>query len=154
MCWTLLGSQGRYRLASIVAVLSSWFVTLPLAALFTLVIDINLQGQTSAVVIGYMVSGSLNAYFLFRSDWMSLSLAVQKANENEVGPTPALDILASPAAKPSSPTTASPDSDNFDEILYSPELGKLRTLQEADDSFESTNEEGYLTYGTPARIVD
>lgn len=153
ICWTLLGSQGRYRLSTIVAILASWFVTLPLAALFTLVLGINLQGQTSAVVIGYMVSGSLNAYFLFRSDWMSLSLAVQKANENEAGPPPAWDLLASPSAKPSSPTTASPDSDIFDEILYSPEFGDLQTLQEAEDSFASTNAEDYLTRDTLARIV-
>jgi MatE len=154
ICWTLLGSQGRYRLATIVAILASWFVTLPLAALFTFVLEINLQGQTSAVVIGYMVSGSLNAYFLFRSDWTSLSLAVRKANESEAGPPPAWDFLASPSTKPTSPTTASPDSDNFDEILHGPELGNLETLQEAEDSFVSTGTEGYyFTGGTLARIV-
>ena len=52
MCWTLLGSQGRYRLATFVACMASWLVTLPLAALFTFHLRINLQGQTAAIVIG------------------------------------------------------------------------------------------------------
>ena len=145
ICWTLLGSQGRYRLATIVAVLASWFVTLPLAAIFTFLLKINLQGQTSAVVIGYMVSGSLNAYFLFRSDWMSLSLAVQKANDNEVTPPPEWDFPGSPIGKPSSPTTGSPDSVILDEAIYRSELGHLEILQEADFSFVTTSAQGHVT---------
>ena len=90
--WTLLGSQGRYRLATFVAFIASWCVTLPLAALFTFQLRINLQGQTAAVVIGYMVSGSINAYFLFRSDWEALSKDVQEANENIVAAPPGTNM--------------------------------------------------------------
>ena len=83
ICWTLLGSQGRYRLSTTVACVASWFITLPLAAIFTFVLRIDLQGQVAAVVIGYMVSGTVNSYFLFRSDWNALCQAVLEANEHE-----------------------------------------------------------------------
>jgi hypothetical protein len=76
MAWTLVGSQGRYRLATAVGFAGSWIVTTPLAALFSVVLNIDLQGQTAAVVIGYMVSGTLNTYILLRSDWEKLSKQV------------------------------------------------------------------------------
>lgn len=81
--WTLLGSQGRYRLSTSVAFVASWFVTLPLAAIFSFILRVNLQGQIAAVVIGYLVSGTVNAYFLFRSEWGEVCTAVLAANELE-----------------------------------------------------------------------
>ena len=35
ICWSLVGAQGRYRLASIVAFLGSVFVTVPVGAAFS-----------------------------------------------------------------------------------------------------------------------
>lgn len=79
--WTLLGAQGRYRTATTVAFCGSWLVTLPLSALASVVFSLDLQGQTAAVVIGYMVSGTVNAYFLFRSDWEKLSQSIIDSHE-------------------------------------------------------------------------
>ena len=79
--WTLLGSQGRYRLATIVVCFASWFVTLPLALLFTLVLNVNLQGQTTAIVIGYLAMGIAHMYLLLRSNWQHLSLIVMEEND-------------------------------------------------------------------------
>lgn len=79
--WTLLGAQGRYRLATTVAFCGSWLVTLPLAVLASVALNLSLAGQTAAVVIGYMVSGTTNAYFLFRSDWEKLSQAIIDSHE-------------------------------------------------------------------------
>jgi Na+-driven multidrug efflux pump len=76
MTGTLVGSQGRYRLSTGVCLLGSWLVTIPLAAFFTAGLNIDLQGQTAAVVIGCMVSGTANCYFLLRSDWPNLSSKV------------------------------------------------------------------------------
>lgn len=56
MAWTLVGSQGRYHLSTAVGFVGSWLVTMPLAAFLGIVLDIDLQGQTFAVVIGYLVS--------------------------------------------------------------------------------------------------
>jgi len=55
MAWTIVGAQGRYRLSTAIGVAGSWLITIPLAATFSVVLNVNLQGQTAAVVIGYMV---------------------------------------------------------------------------------------------------
>lgn len=82
MSWTLLGSQGRYRLATVIVCIISWVVTLPLAAICSAWLKINLEGQTSAVVIGYTISGCVHAYYLFRSDWEALSESVMDDNDS------------------------------------------------------------------------
>ena len=73
IAWTIVGSQGRYRLSTAVGFAGSWFVTMPLAALSTIALNVDLQGQAAAVVVGYMVSGTVNSYLLFTSDWEKLS---------------------------------------------------------------------------------
>lgn len=78
MCWALLGSQGRYQLATIIVFLVSWFLTLPLSAISSIHLKLSLEGQTAAVVIGYMVSAAAQSYFLFRSHWVALSETVME----------------------------------------------------------------------------
>lgn len=80
LAWTLVGSQGRYRLSTAIGFAGSWFVTMPLAVIFTIALNLDLQGQTAAVVIGYMVSGTVNSYLLFTSNWEKLSKEVREAN--------------------------------------------------------------------------
>jgi len=80
MSWTLVGSQGRYRLATALGFAGSWLVTTPLAAIFSIALDINLQGQTATVVIGYMVSGTVTTYVLLTSDWVKQSKKVIEFN--------------------------------------------------------------------------
>jgi len=126
ICWTLLGSQGRYRLSTMIACAASWLVTLPLAALFSFKLNINLQGQTSAIVIGYMVSGTVQAYFLFRSDWEELSQKVMKTSDHE-------DVLAALEDGEICMKT----TDNYPGILSMPTHGTLNTLVEAN-SFSSS----------------
>jgi hypothetical protein len=82
--WTLVGSQGRFRLATAVGYAGSWFVTLPLAVLFSIVLRIDLQAQTGAVVVGYMVSGTLNTYILLQSDWPKLSRRIKAQVEEDM----------------------------------------------------------------------
>lgn len=78
--WALVGAQGRYRLATLVAFVSSWCVTLPLAAVFVYGFNFDLQGPVSAVVIGYSVTGTCLLYILARSDWERLSRLLVKEN--------------------------------------------------------------------------
>ena len=84
MSWTLLGSQGRYRLATIIVCLASWFVTLPLALLFTLAFNVNLEGQMTGYICGYLVMGITHSYFLLRSNWQELSQTVMEDNEAQL----------------------------------------------------------------------
>jgi Na+-driven multidrug efflux pump len=80
MAWVLVGAQGRYALSTSVGFVGSWCVTIPLAAMYTIWLEISLQGQTSAVVIGYMVSGTWNTYYLLMSDWKAISAKVVAYN--------------------------------------------------------------------------
>jgi Na+-driven multidrug efflux pump len=85
--WTLVGAQGRYSLSTAVGFAGSWCVTVPLAALFCVALNIDLRGQTAAVVAGYMVSGTWNLFFLLISDWQAIServIAYNAANDIEL----------------------------------------------------------------------
>lgn len=82
MAWTILGAQGRYRLATAIGVAGSWLVTIPLAAIFSIVLRVDLQGQTAAIVIGYMVSGTYQNALLLRSNWPRLSEKVIEDNQD------------------------------------------------------------------------
>ena len=81
LSWTLVGAQGRFRLSTAVGLSGGWFVAMPMAALLTLKYNVDLQGQTAAVVVGYMVSGTINSYILLQSDWPKLSRIVIERND-------------------------------------------------------------------------
>ncbi len=76
MSWTLVGAQGRYRLSTAVGFTGSWLVTIPLSAIFSIVLKFDLQGQTAAIVFGYMVSGTITSFILMQSNWEKLSKKV------------------------------------------------------------------------------
>lgn len=81
--WALVGGQGRYRLATFVAFVSSWSITMPLAAIFTFGFNLDAQGITGAVVMGYAVTGSCLMYILIRSDWERLAFLIVERNAME-----------------------------------------------------------------------
>ena len=66
--WTMIGAQGRYRLATVVGFGGSLFVVLPLACISSIGLNLDLQGQSAALVVGSFVPGIVNAYVLFQSD--------------------------------------------------------------------------------------
>lgn len=74
--WALLGAQGRYQEATLVQFVCSWGVTLPLGALFTYGLQIDLQGLTCAFVLGLALSGTGNTYLLIRSQWELLAATI------------------------------------------------------------------------------
>jgi MatE len=80
MSWTLLGAQGRYQLATLIVFLVSLFFTIPVAAFFSVHLKLSLEAQTSVVVLGYILSGTIHSYYLFRSDWVALSQTVMDDN--------------------------------------------------------------------------
>ncbi|CAB9520946.1 Mate efflux family protein [Seminavis robusta] len=84
LCWAMLGAQGRNWLATATAFFGTGFVCIPLAAFFSLAVQFPLSGQTSAMVIGYVTSGSLQAYLLYTSDWESISNRVMHRTVNNV----------------------------------------------------------------------
>ena len=84
VAWTLVGSQGRYRLATIISACMSVFVTLPLAAISTFIFVFNLQGIVGAIICGYSTTGLCLGYILLRSDWKRISEKIQKDNAEEI----------------------------------------------------------------------
>ena len=95
--WALLGAQGRVRLATFVSMVTSWVVTIPIAAFFVLVKKYNLQGLVAAVTIGYSASSTILMYLLIRSNWKKRSAKVMRItsftadsfsdDESTVGPS-------------------------------------------------------------------
>lgn len=81
--WALVGAQGRYRLATLTAFVSSWCVTLPLAAFFTYGLNFDMQGVVASVVAGYSVTGTCLLYILIRSDWERLSKIIVELNAED-----------------------------------------------------------------------
>lgn len=93
--WALVGAQGRYRLATCTAFLCSWCVTLPLAAIFTFGLNINLEGVAASVVVGYSVTGTSLMYILIRSDWDRLSRIVVELNADLDSPSSSVSSSSS-----------------------------------------------------------
>jgi len=81
VAWAMVGAQARYRLATLVALLASWLITLPLASIMTFAFKINLQGIVFAVIIGNSISCTALFYILLRSDWERISHHIVEMNE-------------------------------------------------------------------------
>ncbi|KAL7577273.1 hypothetical protein ACA910_002018 [Epithemia clementina (nom. ined.)] len=76
--WSLLGSQGRFGVASSSILLCRWLFTMPLAAFFIFWGDYDVSGLGSALAMGYMTSTLLLASRLFRSDWKLFAQLAQE----------------------------------------------------------------------------
>jgi Na+-driven multidrug efflux pump len=79
--WALVGAQGRYNQATVVQFICNWGVTIPLGAIFTYGLRIDLQGLTSAFVLGLALSGASNTYILIRSQWQRLATIISEENQ-------------------------------------------------------------------------
>jgi len=80
MAWTIVGAQGRWRLATIVGS-CGMLVSIPLAAVSCIVFKWDLRAQTASIVIGYIVSGNMNIFIMMQSDWDELSSGIVAYNE-------------------------------------------------------------------------
>jgi Na+-driven multidrug efflux pump len=85
--WTIVGAQGRYRLATVIVCVISWTVTIPLAVLFSVVWNVDLNGQMTAFALGYLAMGVAHSYLLFRSNWYELSEEVMEEHHEDFGST-------------------------------------------------------------------
>jgi hypothetical protein len=83
ICWAVMGAQGRFQLATGIAIIGSWIVTIPLAIVSIHILGWNLQGPVAALVIGYTVSGAIQIAFVWTSDWQKLSDQVVEDNGSD-----------------------------------------------------------------------
>jgi len=80
VCWAEIGAQGRYKLATIIFFVSSWFVTIPLAAISVYCLHLDLRGVTASVCIGFLCACTALAYVILQSDWERLAQKVADLN--------------------------------------------------------------------------
>jgi len=78
VCWALVGAQLRYPLATAIATLCSFGITLPLGAIFTIVLKYDLKGLTFSVIVGYIMTATLLSTVLLMSDWEKLSERIRE----------------------------------------------------------------------------
>lgn len=111
VCWAILGAQGRYRLATFIFFLSSWAVTIPLAAISVYALFLDLKGLTATVIIGFLCACTVLGYYLLLSDWSSLSQKVRAINL-ETGEVDSSDDECSSVSSASSSSSSSSSSDS------------------------------------------
>ena len=78
--WSLLGAQGRYRLATLVILFSRWLVTMPMALVCIYGFKLDLNSVMGAVTTGFATSVLALSYIFFRSDWDRLSRIMRELN--------------------------------------------------------------------------
>ena len=82
--WAILGAQGRYSLGTFVQFLY-WGVSIPLSIIFTFGLRVDLQGLTSAFILGLALSSVGNTYILIRSQWQRLALIIDEGGHFDPG---------------------------------------------------------------------
>jgi Na+-driven multidrug efflux pump len=78
--WTLIGAQGRFRLATSVVFFSRWIVTMPMALICIFVFFLDLNSVAGALVVGYSTASCALTFIVLRSDWDLLAKAMQEMN--------------------------------------------------------------------------
>jgi hypothetical protein len=81
--WSLIGAQGRYKVATIISATMTICVTLPLATVFCIGMRYSLISLVGAVVIGYSTTGLFLGYILQMSDWLHISKNICALNEKD-----------------------------------------------------------------------
>ena len=79
----ILCAQGRVRLMTSIEIVVSWFIAIPLAAIFVYYFKSGLEGVVSGLVVGYSAGATVLLFFFLRSNWELLSEKVIKQNAAE-----------------------------------------------------------------------
>jgi hypothetical protein len=80
---SVIGAQGRVRLATVVEFFISWLIAVPLSALFVYVFHLNLEGMVAGLTIAYTIGANVYLFILIKSDWAGLSALVISRNAAE-----------------------------------------------------------------------
>jgi len=80
VCWNIVEGQGRVPRATLVEVVTSWFVVIPVAAILVFGCNFNLQAIVGALVIGYTVGGVWTSFIIFTTDWEAQSKVLIERN--------------------------------------------------------------------------
>jgi len=116
--WSLVGAQGRYRLATGISLVSSWLITIPMAIIVIFGLRLDLTSVVGAVVIGYSTISAALAYVLIRSDWERLSKIILELNAltGEVYSSDEEDGSSSSSSESDSSDSDDSDSEDDDKV--------------------------------------
>ncbi|KAL3926241.1 MAG: hypothetical protein SGBAC_013553, partial [Bacillariaceae sp.] len=78
--WSLIGAQGRFRLATSVMFFSRWFVTIPVALVTIFVFFLDLSSISGCLIVGYSTASCVLTFIVIRSDWDRLANLMQQMN--------------------------------------------------------------------------
>lgn len=78
--WSLVGAQGRYRLATLLILFPRWVVTIPMAAVCVYAYNLDLRAVMASVVVGFATANLSLSYVFYRSDWERLARILQELN--------------------------------------------------------------------------
>ena len=112
--WSLVGAQGRYRLATLTSMISSWCITVPMSVIVVVALNLNLKGLVGAVIAGYSTSSVILMYIILRSDWVRLSKIIQELNAvtGEIDSSDDEDDESSSSSEESSSSSSDDSSDD------------------------------------------
>jgi len=79
--WSLIGAQGRFRLATFVIFFSRWVVTMPCALVSIYMFNLDLNAMCGSLVLGYATACCALTVIVLRSDWDRLSRLMQVMNQ-------------------------------------------------------------------------
>lgn len=94
-------SQGKYWVGLCFYWMSSLFITMPVAAILSFVIEVNAEGITAAVVMGYTTSGIAHVGLLVEADYEKI-IEDWRDNEDSNGEEDAADNQKKPEEEDSS----------------------------------------------------
>lgn len=78
--WSLIGAQGRFRLATSVMFFSRWLVTIPVALITIFVFFLDLDAICGCLVVGYSTASCVLTFIVIRTDWDRLVDMMQQMN--------------------------------------------------------------------------
>lgn len=78
VAWSLIGAQGRFRLATSVMFFCRWLITLPIACVTIFIFFLDLNSISGCLAVGYSSASSVLTFILMRSDWEGLGRIMQE----------------------------------------------------------------------------
>jgi len=107
VCWAIVGAQGQYRLSTTIATSCAFFITIPIAAVST-VMRVDLQGLTFAVVVGYTVTTMLLSLCVLMSAWKALAEEISEEMDDSSSCSSGLMKLCSESPSINAPAKPAP----------------------------------------------
>ena len=79
--WSLVGAQGRFRLATSIIFFSRWLITMPVALIGIYAFYLDLNAVSGSLVVGYATATCAMSFVVLSSDWDRLSRTMQEMNQ-------------------------------------------------------------------------